>query len=86
MKKSMKVHGNKVHKRIKGSDGELYRMVRVQTWFRGGGEARYGGWERMMMNEETPVVHSRTEAAEAIHGEGDGAVDDAVITIAVGTS
>jgi hypothetical protein len=83
MKKSMKVHGNKVHKRIRVADGELYRVVRVQTWFRGGGEARY--W-RVEENDdgtrETPVVHGRTEAVETIHGEGDGVVDDAVITVA----
>ena len=29
MKKSMKVHGNKVHKRIRVADDELYRVVRV---------------------------------------------------------
>jgi hypothetical protein len=84
MKKSMKVHGNKVHKRIRVADGELYRVVRVQTWFRGGGEARY--W-RVEENDDggtraTPVVHGRTEVVELIHGEGDGVVDDAVITVA----
>jgi hypothetical protein len=85
MKKSMKVHGNKVHKRIRVADGELYRVVRVQTWFRGGGEARY--W-RVEENDDgtwdTPVVHGRTEEVETIHGEGDGVVDDAVITVASG--
>lgn len=39
MKKIMKVHGNKDHKRTRVADDELYRMVRVQTWFCGGGEA-----------------------------------------------
>jgi hypothetical protein len=87
----MKVHGNEDHKGMRVPDDKLYRRVRVQTWFRGGGEARYWRVEESDDGRrETSVVHSRTEVTEAIHGEGDGAVDDtvndavddAVITIA----
>jgi hypothetical protein len=86
-RKGMKVHGNEDHKGMRVPDDKLYRRVRVQTWFRGGGEARYWRVEESDdRRRETPVVHGRTEVTEAIHGEGDGAVDDAVddavITIA----
>lgn len=85
MKKIMKVHGNKDHKRTRVADNELYRMVRVQTWFRGGGEARY--WrveENGDGTRETPIDHGKTDAAEAIHGEDSSAIDATVVTIASG--
>jgi hypothetical protein len=83
MRKIMKAHGNKVHKRNMVPDNELYREIRVQTWFRGNGEARY--WRVKEDDDgarQTPVAHGRTEvAADAIRGEGDGTVDNAVITV-----
>jgi hypothetical protein len=66
----------------KEKDTPVGIKVRVQTWFCGGGEARY--W-RVEENDdgtrETPAVHNRTDMAEAVHGESDGIGGDAVITI-----
>jgi hypothetical protein len=71
MRKMMKKHGNKVHKRYKVPDEELFREIRVQTWFRGNGEARY--WrveEGDGVAEETPAVHGGSGIAGVIDGEG----------------
>lgn len=76
-RKIMKAHGNKVHQRNKVPDDGLYRAIRVQTWFRGNGEARY--WrveEGDAAVDETPVVHGRSGMADAI--------DDAAIAMASG--
>jgi hypothetical protein len=85
MRKIMKAHGNKVHKRNEVPDDELYRAIRVQTWFRGNGEARY--WrveEDDNVAGGTPVVHSGSGTADAIKWEGTGATDDTTNTIASG--
>jgi hypothetical protein len=83
MRKIMKAHGNKVHKQNKVPDNKLYREVRVQTWFRGNGEARY--WrveEQDGVAEEAPVIRGGSGMAGAIDGEGTGATDKSTNTIA----
>jgi hypothetical protein len=83
MRKIMKTHGNKVHNRYEVPDEKLYKEVRVQTWFRGNGEARY--WrveEHDDVAEETPVVHSEGGMADVIDGDDTGAINDAPIAIA----
>jgi hypothetical protein len=61
-----------------------YMKARGQTWFRGGGEARY--WlvqenENDDRARQAPVAHGETEVAGVVQGESDRAVGDAVITV-----
>ena len=37
-RKSIKVHGNRVHAMQRAEDAQLYYVVRLQTWFRDGKE------------------------------------------------
>jgi hypothetical protein len=83
MRKMLKKHGNKVHKRYEVPDEELFREIRVQTWFRGNGEARC--WrvdEGDEVAEVMPVVHGGSGMVGFIDEEGTRATDDTTNTIA----
>jgi hypothetical protein len=83
IRKILKKYRNKVHKRYKVPDKELFREIRVQTWFRGNSEARY--WrvdEGDKVAEVMPVVYSRSGIVGFIDEEGTRATDDTTNTIA----